>query len=206
MIALLAAWAWAEDPAVDCVSTQSGTVHQIYEDSEADRERRSDPAVQKADEDRIKALVKLARKGDLCTAVEKWEAAWVMMQADDVDVLELAYQLAVDTMNMKYGRGPWLVAFAFDRKRVASGYRQSYGTQTRTDAQGHRCLIEVEPDVTDEERQRYGQPTLAEVYRKILDLNGFQGDAPTAERMEWRGLTCDPQAQKRGADRISAPR
>ncbi|MCB9684606.1 MAG: hypothetical protein H6738_04590 [Alphaproteobacteria bacterium] len=191
---------------VDCTSTQAEVVKQAFEDSEAQRDRRAtDPEVQKADEQRTKAMAKLARKGELCTAEEKWQAAWIMMQADDVDTLELAYELAVETMEAHYGRGPWLVAYSFDRKRVANGYRQSYGTQTRIDSQGRRCLVEVEPDVTDEQRQKYGHPPIAEVYRKILDMNGFTDDQPTLDRVQRRGLYCEPQAQKRGAGRIAPP-
>lgn len=191
---------------VECTPTQAEVVKQVFDESEAQRDRRAtDPEVQKADEKRTKEMAKLARKGLLCSPTEKWQAAWVMMQADDVETLELAYGLAVETMEAHDGRGPWLVAYAFDRKRVANGYRQSYGTQTRIDSQGRRCLVEVEPDVTDEERKKYGHPPIAEVYRKILDLNGFTDDAATLDRVQRRGLYCEPQAQKRGASRIAPP-
>ena len=66
-------------------------------------------------------------------------------------------------------------------------------------------LVEVEPDVTDAARAEYGQPPLAEVYRKVLDLNGFPNDEPTFERLQRRGLTCSPQAMTKKAQRRVAP-
>lgn len=190
-----------------CESTRSGLIQQVYDEGEAERTSRSDSAtsVLKRDEKRAKLMVKYHRKGWVCSPLEKWQAAWLMTQADDLETLELAYQLAIESMEGGEKRGPWLVAFTFDRKRTAGGYRQSYGSQTRVDGQGRRCLVEIEPDVSDADRAKYGHPPLADVYRRILDLNGFADDAPTLERVQRRGLYCPPEAQTRKAQRTVAP-
>ncbi len=204
---LSAASAEEPAPAPACDPQHAAAVKAAYDEGESERQDRTADAtsVLKRDEERVELMRKYDKKGWLCTPESKWQAAWIMVQADDVDTLERAYQLAIESMQERHPRGPWLVAFTFDRKRVAGGYRQSYGTQTRDDGRGHRCLIEVESDVTDEERAKYQQPPLADVYRKILDLNGFPDDPATADRMQRRGLSCPPAAQTRKAQRTVAP-
>jgi hypothetical protein len=186
----------------------SAEIKRLYDEGEAEREDRSSQAtsVLERDEARLKAARKMDKKGQLCTAEDKWYAAWIMTQADKVPILERAYELAQETMNEHYVNGPWLVAFTFDLKRVAEGYNQSYGTQTQINERGERCLVELEPDVTDEERAAYGVKPIAETYRSVLDLNGFRDDEATLERLRRRGLYCRPQPiDPKAAKRIAPP-
>jgi hypothetical protein len=98
------------------------------------------------------------------------------------------------------------VAFTFDLKRVFGGFRQAYGTQTQVNERNQRCLVEVDPEITDADRAGYDQRPIAEVYRKILDANGFTSDAATLERVQRRGLYCPPTAGTKKAIRtIKAP-
>lgn len=184
----------AEPPEV--LAERSAAFKRLYDDSEAERANRSADAesVLKRDEERVAAFLKADRKGELCTVEDKWYAAWVMEQGDDLETLERAYELAVSTMEGHHPRGGWLVGFTFDRKRTAAGYVQSYGTQTRIDANNKRCLIEVDPATTDEDRAKYGLPSIADTYRKVLDANGYSSDEPTLERLRRRSLSCPPQA------------
>jgi hypothetical protein len=190
------------------VAARSAEIKAIYDAGEAERADRSADAksVLKRDEARVKQVASLDKQGQLCTADDKWYAAWVMTQADSEATLERAHELAQEAMAAHHGNGAWLVAFTFDLKRVFGGYLQSFGTQTRVNERGQRCLIQVEPDFTDEQRKEYGQPPLAEAYRKILDANGFQGDEATLDRVERRGLSCPPLAGSRKAQRrVRAP-
>lgn len=211
MIALLAGVAFAADPCADppeLLAERSAEIAAIYDASEAEAADRSASAtsVLKRDEKRVKALKKLDAKGLLCTPDDKWKAAWVMEQSDDLDVLERAFELAQEAMAARHPNGPWLVAFTFDRKRVAGGYRQTYGSQTAVNPAGQRCLVELESSgVTDADRQKYGHPTLEQRYRQLLDQAGFKGDEATLDRLQRRGLSCppmafDPKAQKRVAE------
>ena len=191
--------AFAADPCAEpaeVLAERSLAVKKLYDDSEAERADRSLDAtsVLKRDEERVADLLKRDKRGELCSLDDKWYAAWVLEQADDLDTLERAYSLAIETMEGHHQNGPWLVAFTFDRKRTAAGYLQSYGTQTRIDTANHRCLIEVDPSTTDEDRAKYGQKPIAEAYRKVLDVNGFTGDEATLERLNRRSLYCAPVA------------
>lgn len=197
MILLFARALAADDPCVaapEVLAERSAAVKKLYDDSEAERADRGTPSVQKRDEQRINELRKADKRGELCTADDKWYAAWVMQQADSLDTLERAYELAIETMQAFHKNGPWLVAFAFDRKRTAAGLPQAFGTQTRVDDQHRRCLVEIDGSVTDDERAKHGQKPLAEVYRKVLDLNGYTDDEATLDRVQRRGLYCEPQA------------
>lgn len=183
----------------------SERVKQLYDESEAERADRSDSttSVLKRDEKRLKEMLKLDKKGELCTPEDKWMAAWVILNSDDVDDIERAYELAQEAMGERHPRGPWLVGFAFDRWRVSRGFMQAYGTQTA--AKGSvRCLLTVDPEITDAQRATYQQPTLAETYRRLLDLHGFTEDDATFDRMERRGLTCEPEPWD-GTKRVAAP-
>lgn len=202
MIAWLSVALAATDPcaeAPEVLTERSAAIKRIYDDSEAERDDRSTDAasVLKRDEERVAELLRLDKRGELCTAEDKWYAAWVLQQADDLDTLERAYELAIATMEAHHKNGPWLVGFAFDRKRTASGYSQAYGTQTRVDSNQKRCLIELDPTMTDEKRVQYGHKPIAEMYRKVLDLNGYRDDEPTLERLQRRSLYCPPVAIER---------
>lgn len=190
------------------VAERSAEIEATYEAGEAERQDRSAEAtsVLKRDEARVKQMLRLDKQGRLCTAEDKWYAAWIMTQADSEATLGRAHELAQEAMEAHHPNGAWLVAFTFDLQRVFGGYRQSFGTQTRVNDRNQRCLVHVEPDFTDAEREKYGQPPLAEVYGKILALNGFPDDEPTLERVERRGLYCPPLAGTRKAQRrVRAP-
>ena len=187
----------------------SAEIEALYQAGEEAREQRSATAedVLKADDKRAKTIEKMDKKGKLCTPQDKWYAAWLLQQSDDMDVLERAYELAIDAMKANVDRGAWLVAYAFDHKRTVQGYRQSFGTQVRTDPAGRHCLIELEGDKTDDDRRKYGVPTTPQIYRWVLDMNGKTGEAPTLERMKRHSLICPPLAvRKKDRSRVQGVR
>ncbi|HHO50950.1 MAG TPA: hypothetical protein ENK18_08780 [Deltaproteobacteria bacterium] len=203
--------AWAKDPCAteDSAEQNSDHIQALYDASNSDDKRAlrasRDAATLAHDEKIAKEMAKLDRKGWLCTTEDRWSAAWLMQQSDSVEVLQRAYELAVETMEAQDPRGAWLVAFTFDHKRTAGGYRQSYGTRTRIDEMGRRCLVELEGDTTDAQRAAYGIEPLSAIYRQVLDLNGFTDDEPTEQRMMRHSLICPPLAFDKRAQRRVAP-
>lgn len=190
------------------VEARSAAIKAIYDEGQAEAADRTSGAasVLKRDEQRVKKILGYDSRGELCTAQDKWYAAWILVQADSVERIERAYELAVETMEAHHANGPWLVAFTFDLKRTREGFHQAYGTQTRVNERNQRCLIFVEPDVTDEDRAKYGVRPIVQTYDDILDRNGFGADSPTLESVERRGLYCEPNATRERDDkRIGAP-
>ena len=195
-----------DDPAV--VAERSAAIQAIYDEGEAERADRSAAAtsVLERDEARVAQMAKYDRAGELCTAADQWNAAWVMTQADKESTLIRAYEIAQLASNGGHPNGNWLVAYTFDRKRVAGGFLQAYGTQTRKNERGQTCLIEVDPEVTDQTRADYGHPPIADAYRRVLDAAGFKTDEATLDRLERRGLSCKPLAiSKKAQRRVVAP-
>jgi hypothetical protein len=200
----------AGDPCADTaeVEARSAAIKAIYDEGEAERASRTSTAtsVLARDEARVAQVLKHDKKGELCTADDKWYGAWVLTQGDKIPVLERSYELAIEAMEAGHPNGNWLVAYTFDRKRVLGGYLQAYGTQTRVNERNQWCLIEVDPAITDAERAEYGQPVLADTYRRLLDMNGFGSDEPTFERLQRRGLSCPPLAiSKKAQKKVRAP-
>lgn len=194
------AFAGASDPCFDAeaAKARSAEIQALYDEHESDSNRalraKGDPGVLAADEKRIKVIESYDKKGALCTSDDKWVASWILVQGDTLARSERAYELALETMESHNARGPWLVGFTFDLKRTRGGYRQSYGTQTRVNERNQRCLIEVEPEVTDEDRAKYGIRPISAAAREILDMNGWPDDEPTIENLARRGLYCKPLA------------
>lgn len=207
-----AAFAGSPDPCEDNPERheRSASIQALFDQAESDDERKGratgQAEVLKRDESRIKTLMKMDKKGHLCTKEDRWNAAWLYMQADDEATLQRGYDLALSAMNDRHNRGPWLVAFAYDRKRVASGHYQGYGTQTRTSHKGARCLIELEGNISDDKRKQHGVPSLQDIYRRTLEANGFPDDPPTLDRMRRRELMCKPVAfTKKAQQTIGRP-
>ena len=118
--------AFAAEPcseSAEILAERSAGFKKLYEDGEAERADRSLDAdsVLQRDEARVSEILKADKRGELCTVEDKWHAAWLLEQADSLDTLERAYQLALQTMEAHHPNGPWLVAFTFDRKRTAAG-------------------------------------------------------------------------------------
>ena len=197
LLALTTVPSFAGEPCADqaSIAANSAELVDMYEAGEADRLQRSAEAlaVLDRDEKRAKLMMKYDKKGWLCTPQDKWYAAWLMQQSDKLEVLERAYELATEAQDAHVDRANWLVAFAFDHMRVASGHLQAFGTQTRVDAVGRNCLIELEGTTTDAQRELHGVPLLTEVYRSVLDANGYPDDAPTEQRLRRHELLCDPE-------------
>jgi hypothetical protein len=58
-----------------------------------------------------------------------------------------------------------------DRYLLSNGKLQKFGTQMVQTIDGRRSLQPVEPTTTDEERLKYGVPSLVELERRVLEWN-----------------------------------
>lgn len=192
----------AAEPCADPAraDADAAQLHAWYEISESLREPRAagDRKVLVADEERAAEVWRLDAAGRLCTPVAKWEAAWLLTQADGLDRLERAHQLAIEAMKARAPRSAWLTAFTFDLMRTAQGNPQRYATQRTRTPTGKVCVVRNEEGVSDEERAKYGLPPFADTWREVLDASGFTADAPTVERLDVRDLICEPVPAKKG--------
>jgi len=139
-----------------------------------------------------KEVLKLEKKGALCTHDDRFWGAMVMLQTTNEEAAARAYGLSKALVEGRYARGAWAAAVAYDRWAIAFGNLQSYGTQTRWDGT-KQCLYWVDPKFTDEQRKAYGQPPLKEVIEGVLKTNGRAGDEPTVQRLKHLDMWCKPE-------------
>ena len=99
-------------------------------------------------------------------------AATVFYRADTAADAARAHELALTALERdpESDEAKWLVAAAEDRRLKHEGKPQKYGTQFATSG-GKRVLWNVDPAISDAERERWGVPSLAEA---------IAGDAETA--------------------------
>jgi hypothetical protein len=71
------------------------------------------------------------------------------------------------TLQQWYSHLNWLYTITIDRFLMATGKQQKYGTQILMVPGGKKALYPVDPTVTDEERAKYGVPTLAELEKQV---------------------------------------
>jgi hypothetical protein len=179
------------------MTANSTRLRQLFDEDTADRQNR-DPDVYKHDKVRVKEILELQKAGQLCSSSDYYLAAAVAQHSQDPEEIKSAYDMAVQAMNT--GKRPeeiavasTLVANVFDRWKISRGLDQWYGTQFAT-ADGHRCIFEVDPKATDEERTQHGVALLADTYAKLLQDVGKGGYDPTSESLVRYGLVCENKA------------
>lgn len=132
------------------------------------------------------------KKGEVCTLEQRFWAAYTLVTTNNEKYVVEGHDMAVYILEERHPRGAWLMGLGHDRKSVARGAVQAYGTQTRVD-NGKRCLIWVNLEYSDDLRKQYGYPTLEKTIASILALNGFQGVPPTVLELKKRDLWCKPE-------------
>ncbi len=175
----------------DCSTADSVAIARVYgEWVGAESARAADDATnRKQDLGRLETMRKLVREGSACTADDQYFASVVLLGSHEFEDIDLAYQTAGHALSGGHPDALPLVAAALDTTLVAQGLPQKYGTQTREVA-GSPCLIEISSELTDVQRQQYGQPPVEERYRQFLDEHGHPEVEATAKGLRKAGLSC----------------
>jgi hypothetical protein len=101
--------------------------------------------------------------GGAIVATDYLRAAIVYYRADTADDAVRAHELALRALehDAESDEARWLAAAAVDRRLKHEGKPQKYGTQFAL-ADGKRVLWNVDPAISDAERERWSVPSLAE--------------------------------------------
>ncbi len=150
------------------------------------------PGAKDLSKDAAKQMLAHQKKGELCTAEDRFWAAMNLLQAREQEYADTAYAMAQVLLEERHPRGPWLTGVAYDRMSIAKGALQSYGSQTSVQ-NGKRCLIWTDLNFSDEKRKQFGHPTLEGTIAKILEINGVTGAKPTVLELKNRDLWCKPE-------------
>jgi len=163
--------------AAACSSTSS-RVGRLYASLQADvSERRPgslpDPKLEQRNAARATEVRKMADKGELETAKERFQAAVLLVETDDPDNLKLAEKLAQQAAAGGERLAPRVGAEAIDKQLVLSHMPQRYGTQYEwVSVLREWRLYPLDPKTTDAERRLVGVPPLAVLYEDEKRLNG----------------------------------
>jgi len=117
-------------------------------------------------------VAEILAAGGAAIADDYLHAAVVYYRADTGEDAERSHQLALAALERdpESDDAKWLVAATEDRRLKHAGKPQKYGTQFVI-SQGNRVLWNIDPSVSDSERERWSVPSLAEA---------IAGDAETA--------------------------
>ena len=112
--------------------------------------------------DQVRTII---AKADLLDAIDFYHAAWILNHGDNVADAEVAFALAEKSFELGHEPAKWLFAAAYDRWCMYRGQPQKFGTQIVPDGQRYR-VWDTATDTTDEERQRYNVPSIAEMHAR----------------------------------------
>jgi hypothetical protein len=160
--------------ALACTSQRG--ISSIYSEFRSDVHRTAgaphDEAAIKRQNERAAKVKKLYESGALKSAEDYFEAALVLVETDDVEVLKLSEELAMKSAEMGHPHARRVAAEAIDKQLVRIGMAQRFGTQYVYEPvlRGWR-LYPYDVRTTDEERRAMGVPPLTELIAGEARLN-----------------------------------
>ncbi|HEV8113518.1 MAG TPA: hypothetical protein VGR31_12150 [Planctomycetota bacterium] len=159
-----------------CSSTSSriGRLYQALQTDVAERPAGAfpDEALMARHAARAKEVREIVDAGALKTTKEKFQAAVLLVETNDLSNLKLAEQLANEATLGGEHLGPRVAAEAIDKQLMVQHQPQRYGTQYEwVVALGEWRLYPLDLKTTDAERALVGVPPLAELYAGERKLN-----------------------------------
>jgi hypothetical protein len=151
--------------------------------------------VGKRDAARLQRTREIAAAGGLHQADDYFNAALILQHSDKTEDYAQAHEWCLKAVELdpELPSARWLAAATQDRWLMNQGKPQLYGTQFKK-VDGRWILWEVDPSVTDEEREKWDVPALAESRRRaetmnltFVDLYGQASDL--YEKAQWEGCS-----------------
>jgi hypothetical protein len=119
---------------------------------------------------RIEAAKEILESGAAFSGIDYFHACIIFMHGNCPDDFWQAHGLALKAVDSDYSHAKSFAAAAYDKWLMYQGMPQKYGTQYVPDGIGLR-LWDVDPTTTDEERVTWDLPTMAELQKKVVDMN-----------------------------------
>jgi hypothetical protein len=152
-------------------------LERLYQEDQADRagdlEGTAWKAVEARDAERRTRVLAIVEKGGAKEAADYIHAAMVFQHGTEPADYDRANQWASKAVELDpdYPGARWLAAASKDRYLMWSGKPQLYGTQFKKDKDGPWYLWQVDPAITDEEREKWDVPPLARAKARAEALN-----------------------------------
>jgi hypothetical protein len=124
------------------------------------------------DDARRKRVAEILAAGGAREADDYFHAALVYQHGNSPDEIQRAHDLAVKAVELDPGHGAarWLAAASEDRKLMYEGKPQKWGTQFKK-IDGTWVVWQVEPAITDAQRDEWNVPPLAEAQAHVTEMN-----------------------------------
>lgn len=160
---------------VDATAAENRELLALYEEDQADRSPATAPEVEddgatilERDARRRERVRAIVASGGARVSADYFHAAMVFQHGTMPEEITRAYELAMRATELTptHPKARWLAAAATDRRLMYLGKPQLYGTQFRVE-DCHWRLYTVDPTVSDDERARWGVPSLAEARKQI---------------------------------------
>jgi ketosteroid isomerase-like protein len=148
----------------------------LYDEDQGDRAMAYDKIdwaqVNPRDEARRKRVDEIIAAGGARAADDYYHAAMVYQHGNKPDEIQRAHDLAVKAVELdpSHDSAKWLAAAAEDRKLMYEYKPQKWGTQYKK-IDGKWVVWPVDPAITDEQRDAWNVPPLAEAQAQAARLN-----------------------------------
>jgi tetratricopeptide (TPR) repeat protein len=156
--------------------TLNAELMQLHDEDQGDRagayEQIDWTQVTPRDQARRKRIDEIIASGGARVADDYYHAAMVYQHGDRPEEIQRAHDLAIKAVELdpKHDRARWLAAAAEDRKLMYEGKPQKWGTQFKK-LNGTWVLWQVDPAITDEQREAWNVPPLAESQAHAVQMN-----------------------------------
>lgn len=150
---------------------------QLYTDDQGDRmlppEKIDWKVIGPRDLAREKRVDEILAAGGAKTADDYFHAAMVFQHASTPEGIHHAHELAMKAVDLDPGfdTARWLAAASLDRELMYQHKPQKYGTQFQAAEDGVWRLYDVDPSVTDAEREQWNVPPIAAAKARAAAMN-----------------------------------
>ena len=116
----------------------------------------------------------------------------ILHHRSKISTSKKAIKYAKLSLEKGYNKGKWLIASSTDRLLQLQGKPQKFGTQVVNMKAKNLKLHKLDPKTTDEERKKYGLPTLKELkkylkkHSKICTMHSRMGLFDRVDQMSPR--------------------
>jgi len=161
------------------LKTLNTELYQLFKEDQGDRvggdAKKDWKEVEARDTRRRERVTRILEAGGAKVSDDYFHAAMVFQHGPKAEDAQQAHQLALKAAELdpenKIAR--WLAAASRDRELMRQGKPQLYGTQF-TMENGKWVLYQVDPSVTDAEREKWNVPPLDEAKKRAEMMNSGQ--------------------------------
>lgn len=153
------------------------TLEDLYYKDKKEREeyinrQTSDKEIEINTKERIKKLHILLKDIDESEIWNCHYVAYLLQHSDDIKDYKLGHEYAAKAVKMGSNVTKWLYAVTLDRWLVSQGKKQKFGTQFKQE-NGEWKLCPYDENVTDEEKEEYGVPSIKEALKQFKIRNNI---------------------------------